>query len=135
MNNQQIKEQIIHFSKELRLPTFRRDYKTKAEQSAKDNKSYEAYLLDLMDNEYQTRLENRKKQRIRSASFPYKKYLEDLNRDELPKDAIKKLSVYATGSNLHYFKSVSGDTPEVGGVQYGQFPVPRTITIGLNLTF
>ena len=51
------------------------------------------------------------------------------------KDAIKKLSVYATGSNLHYFKSVSGDTPEVGGVQYGQFPVPRTITIGLNLTF
>lgn len=91
MNNQQIKEQIIHFSKELRLPTFRRDYKTKAEQSAKDNQSYEAYLLDLMDNEYQTRLENRKKQRIRSASFPYKKYLEDLNRDELPKDAIKKL--------------------------------------------
>lgn len=91
MNNQQIKEQIIHYSKELRLPTFRRDYKIKAEQGAKDNQSYEAYLLDLMDNEYQTRLENRKKQRIRSAHFPYKKYLEDLNRTELPKDAIKKL--------------------------------------------
>lgn len=92
MNNQQIKEQIIHYSKELRLPTFRRDYKTKAEQSAKDNQSYEAYLLELMDTEYQNRLDNRKKQRIRSAGFPYKKYLEDLNRGELPKDAAKKLS-------------------------------------------
>ena len=51
------------------------------------------------------------------------------------KDGIKRLNLYATGSNLHYFKSMSGDTPEIGGVQYGAFPVPRTITLGLNLTF
>ncbi|AEM69603.1 TonB-dependent receptor plug [Allomuricauda ruestringensis DSM 13258] len=50
-------------------------------------------------------------------------------------DVIKRLSVNVTGSNLHYFKSMSGDTPEVGGVQYGEFPVPKTITIGLNVTF
>jgi hypothetical protein len=48
---------------------------------------------------------------------------------------IKQLSVYITGSNLHYFKSMSGDTPEFGGVQYGAFPLPKTVTIGLNLTF
>ena len=51
------------------------------------------------------------------------------------KDVIKKFSVYVTGSNLHYFKSMSGDTPEVGGVQYGEFPMPKTYTIGLNITF
>jgi len=50
-------------------------------------------------------------------------------------DYINRLSVYVTGSNLHYFKSMSGDTPEIGGVQYGAFPLPRTVTIGLNLTF
>jgi TonB-linked SusC/RagA family outer membrane protein len=50
-------------------------------------------------------------------------------------DVIKQLSVYITGSNLHYFKSMSGDTPEFGGVQYGAFPLPKTVTIGLNLTF
>ncbi|MBL7473252.1 SusC/RagA family TonB-linked outer membrane protein [Robertkochia sediminum] len=50
-------------------------------------------------------------------------------------DAIKNLSIYLTGTNLHYFKSVSGDTPEVGGVQYGQFPMPITFTMGLNVTF
>lgn len=50
-------------------------------------------------------------------------------------DVIKRLNIYVTGTNLHYFKSMSGDTPEVGGVQYGQFPVPKTFTIGLNVTF
>ncbi|MDX1364780.1 MAG: TonB-dependent receptor [Arenibacter latericius] len=50
-------------------------------------------------------------------------------------DVIKRLNVFVTGSNLHYFKSYTGDTPEIGGVQYGAFPVPRTVTIGLNLTF
>lgn len=50
-------------------------------------------------------------------------------------EVIKRLNIYITGTNLHYFKSMSGDTPEVGGVQYGQFPVPKTFTIGLNVTF
>ena len=50
-------------------------------------------------------------------------------------DVIKRLNIYVTGTNLHYFKSMSGDTPEVGGVQYGEFPVPKTFTIGLNVTF
>lgn len=51
------------------------------------------------------------------------------------KDKIQNLSVYLTGTNLHYFKSFSGDSPEAGGVQYGTFPVPKTYTVGLNLTF
>lgn len=51
------------------------------------------------------------------------------------KDKIQNLSVYLTGSNLHYFKKFTGDTPEVGGIQYGSFPVPKTYTVGLNLTF
>jgi len=50
-------------------------------------------------------------------------------------DKIQGLNVYVTGTNLHYFKSMSGDTPEIGGVQYGAFPVPKTYTFGLNVTF
>ncbi|MBC9794958.1 SusC/RagA family TonB-linked outer membrane protein [Sinomicrobium weinanense] len=54
---------------------------------------------------------------------------------EVFKDKINRLRLYVTGSNLHYFKSYSGDTPERGGYQYGEFPVPRTFTVGLDLTF
>ncbi|MGM5470009.1 SusC/RagA family TonB-linked outer membrane protein [Flavobacteriaceae bacterium LMO-SS05] len=66
---------------------------------------------------------------LREVSLSYKVPAKYFN------DVIKSLSVYLTATNLHYFKSMSGDTPEVGGVQYGQFPVPRTFTVGLNLTF
>ncbi|AVR47140.1 SusC/RagA family TonB-linked outer membrane protein [Christiangramia fulva] len=58
----------------------------------------------------------------------------DVPTEELLKDKIQKLSLYVTGSNLHYFKSYSGDTPEMGGYQAGEFPLPRTLTLGLNLT-
>jgi hypothetical protein len=50
-------------------------------------------------------------------------------------DVFKRISLNLTGSNLHYFKSMSGDTPEIGGVQYGAFPMPKTISAGLNVTF
>jgi TonB-linked SusC/RagA family outer membrane protein len=51
------------------------------------------------------------------------------------KDKVSRANIYITGSNLHYFKSTSGDTPETGGVQNGSFPLPKTFTVGLNLTF
>lgn len=57
----------------------------------------------------------------------------------IPKDftkgVFKNVNIYATGSNLHYFKSYSGDSPEEGGSQQGNFPMPRTYTAGINLTF
>ena len=58
----------------------------------------------------------------------------DLPTEEIFNDHIDQLSIYLTGSNLHYFKSYSGDTPELGGYQAGEFPLPRTVTLGLNLT-
>jgi len=51
------------------------------------------------------------------------------------KDKVSSANIYITGSNLHYFKSMSGDTPETGGVQNGSFPLPKTFTVGLNITF
>lgn len=53
----------------------------------------------------------------------------------LTKGVFKNASIYATGSNLHYFKSYSGDSPEEGGSQQGNFPMPKTYTAGVSLTF
>lgn len=50
-------------------------------------------------------------------------------------DKIQALSLYLTGSNLYYFKGYSGNSPEEGGYQAGEFPMPITLTFGLNLTF
>ncbi|MCL2473243.1 MAG: IS21-like element helper ATPase IstB [Treponema sp.] len=84
-------EDIIKYSKELRLPVFRRDFKDLATETAAQRLEYEEYLLRLMEREYELRLENRKKVQIRLAGFPVKMYLNNLDRSQLPAGAREKL--------------------------------------------
>lgn len=86
-----IDTQIINFCKELKLPVFRREYKQTAEQAAKEHQDYETFLKQLMEKQWEERLENRKKAQIRQAGFPSKMYLTDLQRHLLPQDAKNKL--------------------------------------------
>ena len=86
-------QQLDYYSRQLRLPAFRRQYITTAQEAAKNKLSYEQYLLDLMVLEYEERKIRRKKQRVRRAGFPFKKYLHELSIDDLPQDAIDKLPV------------------------------------------
>lgn len=88
-----INEDVIKYSKELRLPVFRRDFKELASEAASGQLNYEEYLLKLMEREYELRLENRKKTQIRLAGFPSKMYLNQLEREQLPDDAHAKLPV------------------------------------------
>lgn len=49
---------------------------------------------------------------------------------------VKGVRLYLTGSNLHYFTAYSGAMPEsLGGIDSGTFPVPRSFTLGANITF
>lgn len=67
---------------------------------------------------------------IREVTLSY-----DLPVDRWFNSFIDQLEVYVTGSNLYYFKEYSGPMPETAGYQYGEFPLPRTLTLGFNLTF
>ena len=87
------KEKIVAYTKELRLPAIRNNYSTHARQAIKNKTGYEDYLLALLEDEFETRIKNRKAARIRQADFPYKKYLQDLQREELPKNAQAKIDV------------------------------------------
>ena len=87
------KEKIVAYTKELRLPAIRNSYTTLARQAIKEKTSYEDYLLTLLEDEFENRIKNRKSARIRQAGFPYKKYLQDLQREELPKNAQEKIDV------------------------------------------
>jgi len=86
-----VNENIIRYSKELRLPVFRQEFKQMAEEAAKERMEYEEFLLKLMEREFELRMENRKKAHIRQAGFPSKLYLNSLDREQLPDDAKEKL--------------------------------------------
>src|SRR5690606_35016102 len=90
-NIKTVQEKINTYSKELRLPAFRKYYKQLAELAARQKSSYENFLVSLLEKELEERIKNRKMTRIRMAEFPYKKYLEDLQTDQLPADAQEKL--------------------------------------------
>ena len=53
--------------------------------------SYEEFLYRLLQKEYDIRHYNTIQSRIKSAGFPYKKYLEDIDISALPEDAQGKL--------------------------------------------
>src|SRR5690625_921683 len=101
-----IDQNIDTLTRQLRLPSVRSEFKEIAERSAKIDASYEDYLLALLEKERIDREIRRKKQRIRRAGFPFKKYLEDLQVDELPQAArdrlteLKRLDFIERGNNV-----------------------------------
>lgn len=97
-----IKEDILKYSKELKLPVFRRDFEELAKEAATQRIDYEEYLLRLMEREFELRLENRKKAQIRLAGFPAKMYLTNLDRSQLPVGAGEKLPLL---ERLDFIKS------------------------------
>ena len=106
MDMEDINEKIIHYSRQLRLPGFRKHYQSLQEEMPAESADYNAYLGRLLEIEYQERIERRKKIRIKLAGFPQLKYLQDLSLDDLPQDAreklpaLKSMDFIASGQNI-----------------------------------
>jgi DNA replication protein DnaC len=113
--NKKIADQINQISLDLRLPAFRKDLKEIIEEAVKQNASYEQVILNVLKAEQQLRQINRKKVQMRNAAFPQLKYLQDINRSDLPADAIAKLPILetldfiSTGQNI-----ILGGSPGTG---------------------
>jgi len=84
---------IKELTKEVRLPGVRKYLAEEINQANLKNLPYEDFLYSLLLKEYDLRQESGKKNRIRLAGFPYRKYLEDLSVRDLPTDAQKRLKV------------------------------------------
>lgn len=85
-------EKIQSLTKDIGLPGIRKNYKILIEEFKERENEYDIFLHKLLEIEYLSRQKSRKQSRIRQADFPYKKYLEDLNAEDLPIDAKNKLS-------------------------------------------
>lgn len=86
-----ISDRIKELTREIGLPGIRSNFSVLAAESLSSKSSYQEYLLQLLEVEHTSRLKSRKASRVRQADFPYKKHLEDLQRNELPGDASLKL--------------------------------------------
>ena len=96
MNKNELNERIKFLTKELKLPYTIRNFEDEISEANLENKAYDIFLYDLLEREYELRKENGKKNRIRIAKFPYKRYLENLVLEDLPEDARKKVKFFST---------------------------------------
>lgn len=77
--------------------------------------------------------------RIQNVTLGYNLPARWINRIKM-----SRLRIYVTGQNLYTFTKYSGYDPEVGSynnsvtnmnIDYGHYPVPRTMTVGANVEF
>lgn len=85
-----------NYIKELKIPGIRNQLNEMIAEAYKDNLGYEELLRDLFRQAYDMRKENGRKNRIRNAKFPYKKYLDNLIIEYLPDDAKNKFKELKT---------------------------------------
>lgn len=100
------REQIVEFSKVLKLPSIRQYLDEQVKESVQKDASYEEFLALLLQKESDARQETAKSNRIRRAEFPYKKHLEDLRIEELPPDAQKKYKLLRTLDFINEGKNI-----------------------------
>ena len=72
------------YLRQLRLPSFARNYQAFAADAARSNLDYTRYLLALAEQEVSKREQNRIEKRIKAARFPMLKELADFDFSALP---------------------------------------------------
>jgi len=87
---------IYEYADQLKLSAFKTDLESELSEASAADLTYEELIYVLLQKESDYRQEQIRKSRIRLASFPYKKYLEDLDLKELPEDGQKKLNILST---------------------------------------
>jgi len=87
---------IKEYLKELKLSGIGKELPEKLEEANKKEQSYESFLKEILEIGIDIRRESGKKNRLRNAKFPYKKYIEDLEKEYLPEEAKQRLKELKT---------------------------------------
>ena len=91
-----MKDLIRAYAKHLRLPYINQNIEHHLEQAKIENLSHEEFLFILLQHEKDLRAQNGVLSRIRTAKFPYPKYLEELHVDALPEQAQVRFSTLSS---------------------------------------
>lgn len=89
-------DKISELAYKLKLPYIKNYFTDEVDEATNLDKSHYQFLLDILEKEYELRRENGIKNKMNKAKFPYKKYLENLDREALPVEAKKRLKELET---------------------------------------
>ena len=92
--------------KTLRMATIRKSYREHADLARQEGLSYEAYLLELVERECETRSHNRIERLLRDSRLPLEKTLETFDRKRLPAKVNGLVSTLQEGDFLDRSENV-----------------------------
>lgn len=83
---------IKEYAKELHLSSLYQNHEKLLKEAADTAPSYEQFLSEVLEQEVQMRHENGIKRRLRSAKFPYRKYMADFEVSHFSKELTAKIN-------------------------------------------
>lgn len=135
-NNTSYIENITDLCRNLKLGGMKAGLDRMLEEANKGGWPYERFLAGLLQAEDQHRTEARIRALVKRAGFPQKKYLEDLERDKLPKDMLTALPELET---LDFIRSgqnvVMYGTPGTGKTHCAIGLGIRACTAGMSVLY
>lgn len=94
---------LMEYLRDLKMPSVK-EYIEDVEKTANAEQwTYRQFLCKLMEEEVKRRAENRKTQRLRQACFPEMKYLQELERNELPDEGRSILFAFLNSHETGYY--------------------------------
>ena len=81
------KEMITDYARELKINVLQNELEDFITLATQENWGCRTLIARILEKEMEIRVEKRRKQRVRIAGFPQMKYLQELIREDLPKDA------------------------------------------------
>ena len=91
---------IQHHLKRLRLSTILNHHQKLAQEATQQNRSYQDYLLSLLELEVAQREENQQKRGIAQARFPYLRTLDQFDFSAIPSVSHTRMLELAKGEYL-----------------------------------
>ena len=89
-----------HYLKELRLTRIGQTYEAYATRAVKESLSYERYLYELVEEEYEVRRRSRIERLLKESRLPLEKSFETFDKKRLPWKVIQMVNTLSEGSFL-----------------------------------
>jgi DNA replication protein DnaC len=106
MSGNDIHKQLIHLLKELRLPMFREYFAELSQKAVQQDLTYEQYLLELAQREYEVRRLNKIERLIKSSKLPLEKTFDNFEFKRMPLKIRQQVKILLEGSFVNRSENI-----------------------------
>ena len=106
MSNNNIHKQLVYLLKELRMPMFREYFAALSREALQKELTYEQYLLELAQREYEVRRLNKIERLIKGSKLPMEKTFDNFEFKRMPLKIRQQVKILKYGSFVNRSENI-----------------------------